>query len=306
MRRSASRLVLLIAVVVCPVSLALSAQSPPTVPVGQFIAAIGSHAAALQNSSGMKRGFDVFTAEFKLPPGSVRYSDYVIARLVYEGARAGGFWGTHWAVTNKPPESDLIWHQWSTIRAPSYTKQTATAECDELSALYAFLVERQGVRSVGLYYPYPNHTVAVWEFHRTPDSMVRVVVPTTLIFLTNADDFGTQSFNPWTQKHIYEYTRRDVPDSFEIPRPLFEFFVAQMDKYGGATNDALQKIHAMRAAVFEGSWTPEQAARAALAASVAASPESPEDSAAYKYFVADMRSSESTNGTESPRTPKSH
>jgi len=29
--------------------------------------------------------------------------------------------------------------------------------------------------------------------------------------------FDTRKFDPWRQKTIYEYTRRDAPDSYEFP-----------------------------------------------------------------------------------------
>jgi hypothetical protein len=258
--------------------------------VGELISAISAQAKVVENSAGTRAGFDSLNAEYRLAPGTLRFSDYVIAHLVYEATRDAGFWGMHWAITNQPPNSDAIWTQWRVASSPSFAKQTATAECDELSALYAFLVERAGVHGVGLFWPYPNHTVAVWTLHPAPNSFVRVVVPTSQIFLTEADDFGTKSFNPWTQKTIYEYTRRDAPDSLEIPRPLFDFFVAQMKKYGGATDGTLQKIRYMRDAAFRGEWTPEEAARAALQIRAGLSSASPEDSGALQYFAQDMRS----------------
>jgi len=101
------------------------------------------------------------------------------------------------------------------VSAPSPLAPTATAECDELSALFAFLAGRAGVRSIGLLWPYPNHTVAVWTV-----GSVRVVIPTTQIFLEESDYWGTKKFDPWRQKAIYEYIRRDVPDSFDCLRIL--------------------------------------------------------------------------------------
>lgn len=141
-------------------------------------------------------------------------------RLLYEATRDAGFWNMHWNVTDQPPNSDRIWRQWRAVDKPSIYEPTAIAECDELSALFAFLVERPGVRSVGLFWPYSNHTVAVWVVQPTGGQVIRVVVPTSQIFLEESDDFDTGKFNPWKQKTIYEYTRRDVADSFEIPKPL--------------------------------------------------------------------------------------
>ena len=172
----------------------------------------------LESSSGMRLSFQSFTTAYKIAPGSVSYSDFVIVRLLYEATRDAGFWNMHWAITNMPPNSDRVWSQWKSVRVVSPVTSTATAECDELSALYAFLVERAGVRSVGLFWPYPNHTVAVWVLHPAKGSEVRVVVPTSQIFLDVTDSFGTRKFNAWHQKTIFEYKRRDAPDSFELPK----------------------------------------------------------------------------------------
>lgn len=245
-------------------------------------------AKGLESSSGMRLGFKAFTSAFKLPPDSVKYSDYVIARLFYEAARDAGFWNMHWTITDQPPNSDRVWSQWKNVKAPSPLAPTAIAECDELSALYAFLVERAGVKQVGLFWPYANHTVAVWVLHPAAGPVVRVVVPTSQIFLDETDDFGTRKFDPWRQKTIYEYTRRDAPDSFELPKPLYDFFLQQVDKYGGASDATLQRLRYIREAVFLEAWTPDEAAREALRSPLTSSPA--EDVAAFQNFAQDMRS----------------
>jgi hypothetical protein len=258
--------------------------------VGQFVSRLRGKAKALEGSSGMRLGFQEFTSAHKLPPESIRYSDYVVVRLLFEATRDAGFWNLHWAITDQPPNSDRIWKQWQGISKPSPLESTATAECDELSALYAFLVERAGVKSVGLLWPAPNHTVAVWVVRPASGPVVRVVVPTTQIFLGETDRFDTRKFDPWHQKTIYEYTRRDVPDSFQIPKPLFDFFLEQVDKYGAASDATLQQLRYLREGVFLRSWTPEQAAREALKNPNALGPGPAEDLAAPQNFAKDMRS----------------
>jgi len=176
------------------------------------------------------------------------------------------------------------------VGRPSVLKPTATAECDELSALYAFLAERSGIKTVGLFWPYPNHTVAVWVLHPATGLTIRVVVPTSQIFLTDSDTFDTKKFDPWRQKNIYEYTRRDAPDSSQIPKPLFDFFVQQTDKYGGASTATLQRLRYLREAVFLRAWTPEQAAQDALNRRTALPLSATEDLAALSNFAEDMRS----------------
>jgi hypothetical protein len=255
----------------------------------QFIRILRAKAETLESASGMRSGFQSFTSAHKLPPESVRYSDYVVVRLLFEATRDAGFWNLHWAITDQPPNSDRIWHQWQSANRPSAVESTATAECDELSALYAFLVERAGVKGVGLFWPAANHTVAVWVLQPATGPVVRVVVPTTQIFLEENDRFDTKKFDPWRQKTIYEYTRRDVPDSFELPKPLFDFFLQQVDKYGGASDATLQQLRYLREGVFLRSWSPEQAAHEALKRRSALGTGPAEDLAALQNFAQDMR-----------------
>ena len=257
--------------------------------LAQLIRGVRQKAKLLENSSGMRSGFRSFTNAYNIPPESISYSDYVVVRLLYEATRDAGFWNLHWTITDQPPNSDRVWRQWKSAEAPAFAAPTASAECDELSALYAFLVGRAGVRGVGLFWPFPNHTVAVWVLHPVARSEVRVVVPTSQIFLGVSDSFGTGKFNPWHQKMIYEYTRRDVPDSFELPKPLLDFFLLQVDKYAGASDSTLQQIRYLREGVFLKAWTAEAAAQDALRrrSDLGAGP--PEDLAAFQNFAQDMR-----------------
>jgi hypothetical protein len=87
---------------------------------------------------------------------------------------------------------------------------------------------------------------------------------------------------------IYDYTRRDVSDSFELPKPLFVYFVSQLDKYAGASTEALQQIRNLRDAVFQNTLMPDAAAREALRRENAYS-QSESDHAAFQSFATDMR-----------------
>jgi hypothetical protein len=269
--------------------------TPPVFPasddnLAQLVRILRAKAKTLASASGMRSGFQAFISAHKLPPESIRYSDYVVVRLLFEATRDAGFWNLHWDITDQPPNSDRIWRQWKNDRKPSAVESTATAECDELSALYAFLVERVGVKSVGLFWPAANHTVAVWVVRPTGGPVVRVVVPTSQIFLDETDRFDTKKFDPWRQKTIYEYTRRDVPDTYELPKPLFEFLLRQVDKYGGASDITLQQLRYLREGVFLRTWTPEQAARDALKKRSALGSGPAEDLSAFWNFAEDMRS----------------
>ncbi|MFL6198231.1 MAG: hypothetical protein ACJ76J_03560 [Thermoanaerobaculia bacterium] len=256
-----------------------AAGAEPT--LARLVEAVREKAKALEATTGMQLGFRTFTAANKLNPEQVSRSDFAVVRLLFESTRDAGLWNLHWRITNLEPSSDNVWKQWGSARGPAAWVPTATAECDELSALFAFLARRAGVKGVGLFWPYSNHTVAVWTVRPT----VRVVVPTTQIFLAENDLFGTRKFDPWTQKNIYEYTRRDAPDNLSIPSPLFDFFLSQMDKYGGASDLTLQRLRYLREAVFRRQLTRAQAAAAALAIV----PGSPEDGAAVRHFARDVQ-----------------
>ncbi|MGB6595863.1 MAG: hypothetical protein WBE70_01965 [Candidatus Acidiferrum sp.] len=266
-----------------------SATISDGVPVSQFISAIRQKAKALESSSGTRNAYQAFLAAHHLAQNSVRYSDFAIVRLLFEATRDAGYWNLHWSITDQPPNSDRIWRQWRAVGRPSASEPTATAECDELSALYAFLVERTGVKTVGLLWPTSNHTVAVWIVRPATGPVIRVVVPTSQIFLEETDSFDTRKFDPWRQKTIYEYTRRDVPDSFELPKPLVDFFLKQIDKYAGASDATLQRLRYVRDAVFVKTWTTEQAVRDAQTRLATLPRGSTEDAAALQNFAIDMQ-----------------
>lgn len=272
-----------------PRTLGQGATLSGAVPLAQFIGTIRQKAKTLETSSGMRNAYQSFLAAHHLERDSVSYSDFVIVRLLFEATRDAGFWNMHWSVTDQPPNSDRVWSQWKAVRRPSASEPTAIAECDELSALYAFLVERTGVKTVGLLWPTSNHTVAVWIVRPKSRPVIRVVVPTSQIFLEETDSFDTRKFDPWRQKTIYEYTRRDVADSFELPKPLVDFFLEQVDKYAGASDDTLQWLRYVRDAVFTRTWSTEQAAHQAQARLAALHRVSTDDTTALKNFEIDMQ-----------------
>jgi len=275
-------------------SRALDPRSRPAASASQttlarLIEQIQDKAKKLESSSGIRLSFESFNSAYKVSPRNISYSDFVIVRLLYEATRDAGFWNMHWTITNMPPNSDQVWRQWKAVTSVSPQTPTASAECDELSALYAFLVEREGVRTVGLFWPYPNHTVAVWVLHPAGGAEVRVVVPTSQVFLDVNDSFATRKFNPWHQKTIFEYNRRDAPDNFELPHPLFDFFLQQIDKYAGASDSTLQQIRYLREGVFLKAWTAEIAATDSLDRKKGLGSGPSEDVAAFQNFANDMR-----------------
>lgn len=264
-------------------------SSASTSSLAYLINRIRDKAKVLESSAGMKAGFQSFISAHQLSSHSIRYSDYVVMRLLFEATRDAGFWNLRWAITDRDPHSEAIWRQWQTLHTPAARTPTATAECDEISALYAFLARHMGIKEVGLLWPTANHTVAVWTVRPVSRPAIRVIVPTTQIFLDENDFFDTRKFDPWRQKNIYDYTRRDVPDSIALPPALVKFFLVQIDKYAGASDTTLQQLRYLREGIFRKSWTPEQAAREADKKRIALPSESVEDRAAFQHFASDNR-----------------
>ncbi|MGE0493120.1 MAG: hypothetical protein AB7S38_28170 [Vulcanimicrobiota bacterium] len=177
---------------------------------------------------------------------ALSYPTYIKNKLAFEATRDAGLWHIGYRITDEEPNSDQIWRQWRQLSRVGRGQVTAQAECDELSALYAFLARKLGVNGVGLFWPTSNHTVAVWQLTDSQGSPVRVVVPTTPIFLGRHDGFDARGFDPWKQEVIYEYGRGDAPDDFPLAPGLTRFFLQQLRDYGGASQKLLHELRYLR------------------------------------------------------------
>lgn len=220
--------------------------------VAELVAALETIALDLESDPVVRADYDALVQQHRLRATDALFRDYVRVRLVFESARDGGLWRLRWAITNRAPDSEAIWAQWKKARVLDPDRATAIAECDELSALFAHLVLRLGVQHVGLFWPVWNHVVAVWTVDGE-DGPVRIVVPTSQIFLDDAATLGTDGFDPRKQKRIYEYRRKDVKDDFTLPAELVRFMVAQSWKHGGRAHAVLQRERNARSAVLGGS-----------------------------------------------------
>jgi hypothetical protein len=114
------------------------------------------------------------------------------------------------------------------VPEPGQWGVTAVAECDELSALFAFVVRRLGVKHAGFLGGGPMHIVAHWTLRPSRRHEVRIVVPTSQVFLSREATLGTEEINAYRAKTVWDYWRKDVPQSFTIPAPLARYFVAQL------------------------------------------------------------------------------
>lgn len=256
--------------------------------LADLIAGLRAHATASQSSPAVRADYDALLRAQRLSEAQLPYADFAYLRLLFEATRDGGYWNLHWAITDREPNSDAIWSQWRGLRLATPAAITATAECDELSALFAFLARRGGVRGVGLFWPTSNHTVAVWS-RPAPSREVRIVVPTTQIFLSQYDSFGTRGFDPWKQAKIYEYHRRDIPDDTRLPPALSGFFLAQAGKYARASGLSLLRLRQLRDGLLDGTVSAAQAAQQAQAQRARLASAATDDRAAYNQFVRDLQ-----------------
>lgn len=194
-----------------------------------------------------------FWAEHGLDATRARVRDYVRVRTLFEMTRDGGPWRVRWAITNEEPSAKEIWAAWR--KAPPAIASAApsvTAECDEISALFAGLARRAGVRGVGLFWPTKDHTIAAWE----PAPGVRVLVPTTQIYAGCDATFDRTPFRPTVQRTVFEFPERDVPDATSLPTDLASFLLDQVSHYAAASLDVLAAIRLHRAIALRSSVGP--------------------------------------------------
>ena len=219
----------------------------------ELFAVLAAEVPVLARAAPVRHDFERLFTDVVQRADEALYLDYVRVRLAFEATRAGGLWGIAWRITDQLPQSDRIWAQWRAVSlrdADSLPTVTAIAECDELSALFAFTARGLGLsrRShAGLLWPTSNHTVAVWVVGSGPRAR-RIVVPTSQIFLDAAQSLDTSGFDPWKQKVIYDYTRADVAPGTLLPAPLARRFVQAVQRYAALSQAELQAMRNQREA----------------------------------------------------------
>ncbi|MES2642790.1 MAG: hypothetical protein V4850_25120 [Myxococcota bacterium] len=180
--------------------------------VGELVAEMVAVAAADELAPAVRADWHRLTARLALADTPDALREYARVRVAFEATRDGGLWGLKWAITDREPTARFLWSGLLGWRGPDLTASgvTAIGECDELSAMFASLARAMGVKEVGLFWPTSNHTVAVWTAAGAAGP-VRVVVPTSQVFLEPGETLGTQAFDARTQRTIYRYGTRDLP-----------------------------------------------------------------------------------------------
>jgi hypothetical protein len=199
--------------------------------------------------------------------------DFVKIRTVFEATRDGGFFRLRWAITDREPSSKEIWKAWSRpdFAALALGPATATAECDEISSLTAFLAVRLDVGGVGLFYPTWNHTIVAWEprAKKADGTHARILLPTTQIFLDCDDAIDHTTFSEKAQSHIFPYGVNDVAPRTKLPAGTAAFLLEQVDVYAPASTNVLALIRLHRARRLSSSVDRCADTRRALATSLA-------------------------------------
>ena len=225
--------------------------------VEQLVEGLEELALALEGEPSLEGEFLDLVESHGLLGSPDQYRDFVRLRTVFEATRDGGLWGLRWTITDREPSSENIWRQWAAWTPPEgddpLGTPTADAECDELSALCAWLARRLGVNGVGLFWPQSNHTVAVWSTEGVGETAVRVVIPTSQIFLGPDETLGTRQFDPWSQRTIYTYGGSDVADAFALPGELVRRFLGVIEENGARSRGDLQSRRNLRAREVGGS-----------------------------------------------------
>jgi hypothetical protein len=215
-----------------------------TVTVDAFFTELKAQIPLWADAPAVKQDYQQFLKQYALSDSPTLYQDYVRVLLAFEATRAGGLWGNAWNVTDQLPQSDKVWHQWQQSAAKDILPTTtAVAECDELSALFAVVAHGIGLSkdsTVGLLWPTSNHTVAVWIPNNASAKPVRVVVPTSQIFLDGEQSLGTTAFDPWKQKVIYDYRRVDVSKETKLPASLARAMISAVQKNAHLSQKELQ------------------------------------------------------------------
>ncbi len=211
----------------------------------ELFAELETIALQLETQAAVKADFAALVESHKLSGEATQFHDYVRVRLAFELTRDGGLWGIRWDITNESPNSEKVWAQLAALEIDEShrlgaTHASAVAECDELSALTAYVARRLGVRHLGLFWPEWNHVVTVWTTAGAEGEEVRVVLPTSQIWLESDQTIGTRGFNPYKQRHIYEYRRRDLAEEFVVPVAVARAMVRGVQEELARPADELQ------------------------------------------------------------------
>lgn len=116
-----------------------------------------------------------------------------------------------------------------------------------------------------------------------------MVLPTSQVFLDPMDGFDTRAFDPTRQRAIDDYTRQDFENASPVSAPLARFFVQQVRRYAGASDQVQRTLRVLRGRFMSGERVAVlERERAAHASALPASPDAAEDRAALQAFADEL------------------
>jgi hypothetical protein len=128
-----------------------------------------------------------------------------------------------------------------------FASASATAECDESSALMGHLSRRLDIANVGLFYPTWNHTIAAWApLGGKVKGAGLVMLPTTQIFLGCEAGFDFTSFRTGLT-NIERYPGWDIKNTTLLPAARAAWLLDQIRAYAPASAKLWSLMRAARA-----------------------------------------------------------
>lgn len=235
---------------------------PPTVSFGVWAGAL-TELLDSTPAPAVAQEYRDFIALHRLPGDNPQLlQDYRRLRLLFEATRDGGFWHLRWDITDQYPSSRLIWKQWTQKPVQgAFAEPSATAECDELSALLGMLARHAKIDNVGLYYPTWNHTISVWAPLAGKAKVGLIQLPTTQIFLGCSAGFDQTTFRT-SLKNIERYPNRDLNAAHPLPQARADWLLHQLSTYAAASPTLWSLMRAKRAFALRSSMGACQEARA--------------------------------------------
>lgn len=217
-------------------------EGQSTVTLDELLAELDRAAGQLAESPALRRDYEALLRANGLEHSEALLAEYVRVRIVFEATRDGGLWGLSWAITNREGNAKQIWKDWQESSVPSEENWgvTAVAECDELSALFAFLARRLGVKNAGWLGGGRYHIIAAWTAKDAKGRTARIVVPTSQVFLGREASLGTREIDPYRPKVIWNYWPKDLRGDQHLPADLARYFVEQVIRHVGKPQAELQ------------------------------------------------------------------
>ena len=119
------------------------------------------------------------------------------------------------------------------------------------------------------------------------DGQVSVVLGNGDRTFRSEQTFDTDAFDPWTQRTIYTYGRRDAPADLALDSDLVERFVQRVRSHARASFATLQEQRNLRE-MLQGGLTGREDVQAYAERQALAAP-TPDDAASWRAFLRDLQ-----------------